>query len=126
MKRRDFLKYSAAAVPVTPAASVAALTGCGGSVDPAIARQPIASEVFTTTQYTVVPGPKPAAPLHLNEVARFPQYGYGTWTLGRPLPIEVRTDLMPAAYDATAVSKKSAVTALFYYQRHPHHRQRSA
>ena len=26
MKRRDFLKYSAAAVPVTPAVSVAALT----------------------------------------------------------------------------------------------------
>ena len=113
MKRRDFLKYSAAAVPVTPAVSVAALTGCGGSADPAIARQPIASEVFTTTQYTVVPGPKPAAPLHLNQVAQFPQYGYGTWTLGQPLPIEVRTDLMPAAYDATAVSKKAQLLRFF-------------
>lgn len=110
MKRRDFLKYSAAAVPVAP---VTILAGCGGSDAPVVVGQPIASEVFTTAQYTVVPGAKPAVPLHLNEVAQFSQYGYGTWTLGQPLPIEVRTDLMPAAYEATAVSKKAKLLSFF-------------
>lgn len=110
MKRRDFLKYSAAAVPVVPAATLA---GCGGRDTASVPGQPIASEVFTSAEYTVVPGAKPAAPLHLNEVAKFPQYGYGTWTLGKPLPIDVRTDLMPAAYDAAAVSKKSKLLSFF-------------
>ena len=91
MKRRVFLKYSFAAVPVVP------LIGCGAgtaSADP----QPIAAAVFTTLEQTVVPGPRPSAPLPLSEVAQLEAYGYGTWTLGGPLAAEVRLDLMAPGY----------------------------
>ena len=110
MKRRDFLKYSAAAVPVAPAATLA---GCGGRDAAAVPGQPIASEVFTTLDYTVVPGPKPAAPLHLNEVTKFPQYGYGTWTLGKAQPMVVHTELMPAGYTAPAGDGKTKLLSFF-------------
>ena len=110
MKRRDFLKYSSAAIPAVP---VATLAGCGGSDAPAILGQPISGDTFTTLEYTVVPGPKPAVPLHLSEVAKFPQYGYGSWTLGSPLPAEVRTDLMPAAYQPPTSSKAAQLLRFF-------------
>ena len=42
---------------------------------------PIASDVRTTLQRTVVPGTKPSVTIQLNEVAKYDQYGYGNWTL---------------------------------------------
>ena len=110
MKRRDFLKYSAAAVPAAP---VATLAGCGGSDTPAFPSQAISSEVFTTAQYTVVPGHKPAVPLHLNDVAKFPQYGYGSWSLGSPLPVAVHTELMPAGYSDKVGSPQTKLLSFF-------------
>ena len=106
IKRRDFLKYSVTAASATP------LTGCsGGSVPPT--EQPIASEVFTTLEHTVVPGPKPSVPLALNEVAKFKQYGYGNWTLGGPLKEVLRTDLMAPGYDESALAKKTKLLRFF-------------
>ena len=46
---------------------------------------PIASDVFTTRQRTVVPGPKPSVTIHLDEVSKYKQYGYGNWTFGEVL-----------------------------------------
>lgn len=110
IKRRDFLKYSAAAVPGIPLMGFSAPSS--GSTPP-ISEQAIASEVFTTLQYTVVPGPKPSVALPLSEVSRFKQYGYGNWTLGNPLKAEVRIDLMPMNFDASAVTKKRKLLNFF-------------
>jgi metallophosphoesterase (TIGR03768 family) len=74
---------------------------------------PIASEVFTTLQRTVVPGPKPASPIHLDEVSKYKQYGYGNWTFGGSLKSVMRTDIMPALYDGTAVTKKARLLNFF-------------
>lgn len=108
--RRDFLKYSVLAVPGVSGCAVA---GCGGGGQSQIAGYPIASEVFTTLQNTIVPGSKPSISIHLSEVSKFKQYGYGNWTLGDALKSETRTDLMPALYDASAVTKKVKLLNFF-------------
>ena len=43
---------------------------------------PIAPDVFTTLQRTVVPGPKPSAAIPLEEVSKYKPYGYGHWHYG--------------------------------------------
>lgn len=112
MDRRDFLKYSV--LLATPVGSAFSVVGCGGSGQALTSTSyAIAPEVFTTLQYTVVPGAKPAVSIHLSEVARFEQYGYGHWALGNALAAETRTDLMPALYDATTVSKKTKLLSFF-------------
>ena len=108
LDRRDFLKY---AVLTVPAVSGFAVAGCGGGGQ--IAAYPIASEVFTTLQNTVVPGPTPSVPIHLSAVSQFRQYGYGNWTLGDALKAETRTELMPALYDASTVTKKVRLLNFF-------------
>ena len=74
---------------------------------------PIASDVFTTLQRTVVPGPKPTSPIHLDEVSKYKQYGYGNWTFGEPLKSVMRTDIMSALYDGAAVTKKAKLLNFF-------------
>ncbi len=73
----------------------------------------IAADVLTTLQRTVAPGPKPAAPIHLDEVSKYKQYGYGHWTFGEPLKSVMRTDIMPALYDGTTVTKKAKLLNFF-------------
>ncbi|HEY5505497.1 MAG TPA: hypothetical protein VIK28_10090, partial [Sedimentisphaerales bacterium] len=67
---------------------------------------PIASDVFTTLQKTVVPGPTPSVKIELYETAKYQQYGFGNWTFGGPLKSVTRADIMPALYDGSAVTKK--------------------
>jgi metallophosphoesterase (TIGR03768 family) len=74
---------------------------------------PIASDVFTTRQRTVVPGPKPSVTIHLDEVSKYRQYGYGNWTFGEPLTSVTRTDIMAALYDGSAVTKKATLLNFF-------------
>ena len=74
---------------------------------------PIAPDVFTTLQRTVVPGPKPSAAIRLDEVSKYKQYGYGQWTTGGPLLSEKRTDLMGSAYDGAAVTQKTKLLNFF-------------
>ena len=74
---------------------------------------PIASEVFTTLQRTVVPGPKPSVNIPLDKVSKYKENGYGQWTTGAPLFSEKRTDLMGSAYDGAAVTKKSKLLNFF-------------
>jgi len=73
----------------------------------AITGYSIASDVSTTLQRTVVPGPKPSAAIRLDEISKYKEYGYGSWTFGAPLKSVTRTDIMPALYDGTAVTKKA-------------------
>ncbi len=91
-------------------------SGCSKSVirnQSQIGGYPIASDVFTTRQRTVVPGPKPSVTIHLDEVSKYRQYGYGNWTFGDPLTSVTRTDIMPALYDGSAVTKKTNLLNFF-------------
>lgn len=92
------------------------LTGCSKNVveNPSqIKGYPIASDVFTTLQRTVVPGPKPSVMIGLDEISKYSQYGYGNWTFGGPLKSVTRTDIMPARYDAAAITKKAKLLNFF-------------
>ena len=74
---------------------------------------PITSDVFTTLQRTVVPGPKPSMAIHLDEISKYKQYGYGNWKFGPPLKSVTRTDIMPPLYDITTVAKKARLLNFF-------------
>jgi len=74
---------------------------------------PIASDVQTTAQRTIVPGPKPATAINLWEISKYSQYGYGNWTYGPGLPHDKRLDLMPAAYRGPAVTRKAKLLNFF-------------
>jgi hypothetical protein len=55
---------------------------------------PIATDVFTTRQKTVVPDPTPSATILLDEVSKYNQYGYGTWKDGQGIDDGKRTDML--------------------------------
>jgi len=74
---------------------------------------PITSDVFTTLQRTVVPGPKPSVSIHLYEISKYRQCGYGNWKFGDPLRSVTRTDIMPARYDGSTVTKKAKLLNFF-------------
>jgi metallophosphoesterase (TIGR03768 family) len=74
---------------------------------------PIASDVLTTLQRTVVPGPQPSQVIRLDEVSKYGPYGYGQWKAGGPLLSEKRTDLMGSAYDSASVTKKEKLLNFF-------------
>jgi metallophosphoesterase (TIGR03768 family) len=74
---------------------------------------PISADVYTTLERTVVPGAKPSAPINMTEVSKYGQYGYGNWTFGDPLRPEKRTDIMPALYDGSSVTKKAKLISFF-------------
>jgi len=74
---------------------------------------PIDSEVFTTLERTIVPDPKPATEIKLHEISKYKKYGYGKWTFGAPLKAVTRTDIMPADYNSSAVTKKEKLLTFF-------------
>jgi metallophosphoesterase (TIGR03768 family) len=74
---------------------------------------PIASDVFTTLQKTVVPGSQPPGLIRLDEISKYKAYGYGQWTTGGPLLSVKRTDLMGSAYDGAAVTSKTKLLNFF-------------
>ena len=90
-RRRDFLKFAVGVVPGLHFAGLAARSVPKRGAAPL---QPIAAQVPTTLEATVVPGAKPALRIPLSEVGKFKQHGYGTWKLGGGLKAELRTDLM--------------------------------
>ena len=44
---------------------------------------PIASDVFTTREKTVIPDPRPSVMVLLDEVSKYDHYGFGTWKYGK-------------------------------------------
>jgi len=57
-------------------------------------RYPIAPEVTTTLQRTVVPQPTPSVTIRPDEVAKYKQYGFGSWRYGASLKYEKRLDIV--------------------------------
>jgi len=95
---------------------VFSLSGCSKAVVRSQNQQagyPIVSDVQTTAQRTIVPGPKPSTAIDLWEISKYNQYGYGAWTYGPGLPHDKRLDLMPAAYRVPAVMKKTKLLNFF-------------
>jgi metallophosphoesterase (TIGR03768 family) len=74
---------------------------------------PIASDVLTTRQKTVVPGPTPSVTILLDEVSKYNQYGYGTWKDGKGIDDGKRTDIMPAGYTGASATKKAKLLNFF-------------
>lgn len=76
---------------------------------------PIASDVQTTLQRTITPGPAPSTPINLWEISKYGQYGYGDWTYGPGLPYDKRLDIMPTTYSGAAVTKKTRLLSFFTF-----------
>ena len=74
---------------------------------------PIADDVLTTLDRTIVPGPAPATAVELYQVAKYDQSGYGHWTFGDALKPVRRTDIMPQGYDGTGVTRKTRLLSFF-------------
>lgn len=92
------------------------LSGCSKSCvkkQSQSAGYPIANDVQTTLQRTVVTGSKPATAINLWEISKYDQYGYGSWTYGPGLPYDKRLDIMPAAYSGSTVTKKTKLLNFF-------------
>jgi metallophosphoesterase (TIGR03768 family) len=76
---------------------------------------PIATDVQTTRDRTVVPDPIPsgAETIFPYELAKYEQNGYGRWHYGAGLEAEKRLDLMPPSYDAGAPAGAARLLRFF-------------
>ena len=76
---------------------------------------PIAADVQTTVQRTIVPGPAPTTAINLWEISKYDAQGYGNWTYGPGLAFDRRHDLMPAGYSDASVVKKTKLVHFFTF-----------
>jgi metallophosphoesterase (TIGR03768 family) len=74
---------------------------------------PIASDVFTTREKTVVPDATPSVKILLDEVSKYTQYGYGAWHYGKGIDDGKRTDIMPAGYTGASATRKAKLLNFF-------------
>jgi metallophosphoesterase (TIGR03768 family) len=74
---------------------------------------PIASDIFTTREKTVVPDPTPSRTILLDEVSKYTQYGYGGWHYGKGIDDGKRTDIMPAGYTGASATRKAKLLNFF-------------
>ena len=139
--RRDFMKYSAGTVACLSLGSLP--YGCGSSnYAPQVAGYPIDARVVKTTERMIAfpyiaasaapqPGkmPKPGDPAfpasspnggtaltwdQLCQIQNYDRLGYGKWIyVDWPLPLVQRTDIMPASYNAAAVTPKARLLNFF-------------
>ena len=117
ISRRNFLKYSAVSLG---ALSVSSVTFGGvklGKKSAKIQKYPISSKVTTTLQ-GMVTFPRTLPGLTKPQICMVEQYarlGYGQWTMGSPLPLMPRTDLMPANYSQPSAARKSKFINFFTF-----------
>ncbi|MEI7430137.1 MAG: TIGR03768 family metallophosphoesterase [Betaproteobacteria bacterium] len=115
--RRDFLKLSAMTFGAMTISSVTY-----GAINPArkrsvIQKYPISLNVTTTLQAMLsfpktLPG---LTPPQICEVEKYSSFGYGNWTVGSPLPLMPRTDIMPANYSNTSPARKTKFANFFTF-----------
>jgi metallophosphoesterase (TIGR03768 family) len=76
---------------------------------------PIASDVFTTLQRTVVPVAIPSTSEKILpfEISKYERNGYGLWQYGTGIPSVRRLDLMPASYTGASVVNTSRILDFF-------------
>ena len=93
-------------------------SGCSKSVvgnQSQLEGYPIASDVFTTLQRTVVPGSIPSGSemVHPYEVSKYKQNGYGNWNYGPGIDSVKRLDIMPANYRGASANNTSRLLNFF-------------
>jgi len=90
---------------------VIAVCGCGAIP----VESPIAEDVYTTRQRTVVPDLTPwgVNTVYPYEVSQYAQEGYGTWQYGSGVDAGKRLDLMPTDYSAEAASSAAKLVTFF-------------
>ena len=99
--RRNFLKYSALAVPAAQLASCG-----GGDGSPAAVEWPIAADVYTTAEQQICPVPLAATTPPLNAYdLPYSKYGYNAWTPQPGLEHLKLTTLAPAYTGAPGVAR---------------------
>jgi metallophosphoesterase (TIGR03768 family) len=112
--RRTFLKYSAGSFA---AMSLSSFAFGAVSALPKVQKYPIRARVATTLEEMIsfprtLPGlSKP----QIAEVDQYSKFGYGNWTLGSPLPLMSRRDLMPASYGNAAPTRKAKFVNFFTF-----------
>ncbi|MFA5267722.1 MAG: TIGR03768 family metallophosphoesterase, partial [Methanoregula sp.] len=76
---------------------------------------PIASDVYTTLDRTVlsVPVPSTSPGIYPYQVANYSEYGYGVWHYGGGLDYQRRVDLMPPVYANTSVTGATRLLRFF-------------
>jgi metallophosphoesterase (TIGR03768 family) len=93
------------------------LLGCSKSVirnQSQLESYPIASDVLTTRQRTVMPDPPSGSGMiSPSEVSKYKQYGYGNWHYGKGIDDGKRTDIMPITYNGASVAKKAKLLTFF-------------
>ena len=112
--RREFLKYSAVTFGAMSLSSFAfgAITAA-----PKARRYPISPNVATTLQ-AMISFPKTLPGLakpQICEVEQYSKFGYGNWTVGSPLPLMPRTDIMPASYSNASSTRKKKFINFFTF-----------
>lgn len=106
--RRVFLKYSMSSLS---AVTFGSLTFGARSESPKVATYPIRERAVTTLEEMIsfpksLPG---LSKLQLSEVDQYSVFGYGEWTLGSPLPLMPRRDLLHASHLKQDLVAKNAV-----------------
>jgi metallophosphoesterase (TIGR03768 family) len=74
---------------------------------------PIASDVKTTLERTVVPQPPSPTKIRPDDVVNYKKYGYGKWRYGAGLGYEKRLDILPAGYSDTSVTRTGSLLRFF-------------
>ena len=74
---------------------------------------PIASDVLTTRQRTIMPDPTPSKTILLSEVSKYNQYGYGAWKDGKGIDDGKRLDIMPTGYTGASAARKAKLLNFF-------------
>jgi len=74
---------------------------------------PIASQVYTTLDRTIVVDTIALPAIFTYEVSKYQQFGYGLWSYGYGLPYEKRLDLMPPGYNASAMTNSAKLLHFF-------------
>lgn len=76
---------------------------------------PIASDVFTTRQKTVVPDsiPSGSEKVFPYEITKYKQNGYGSWHYGPGMEFVKRLDIMPTTYSGTSASNTAKLLNFF-------------
>ena len=74
---------------------------------------PIAHEVYTTHERTVVPVPPSEHVIYPYQLARYEKYGYGKWKYGRGLRFDKRLDIMSSSYSGASIEHTAELLNFF-------------
>ena len=115
LTRRNFLKFSSIVMQglwIAPSAFARSLKN--SLTKDSATSYPIDPQIATTLERTIQPGAAAGLlPKEMSQVSKYGQYGYGHWSYGPPLAMEVRNDLMRARYLRSAYQMPKRLMQFF-------------